>query len=384
MKKLFARMDKWLLFLTIFYAIFGLVMVFSASSVAAVHRYHVSPYYFFIRQALFLTGGFLAGFVIVWLKTERYRLFVPFLLIGIVAALSGLFVYGIIAGGAQRWYDFGFFNFQPTEFAKTILIIYMAVFYSKQLKKPKIDTFTCLIPIFVALILFGLISMQPDLGGAVILGALAFGIFISLPLGKNNQIKILKIGGVVAVGILLVLVYSGHTFLSASQMRRFEFKEPCRRYSEKTGYQVCNGYIAFHNGGLFGVGLGNSTQKYLYLPEGHTDFIFPIIVEELGFIAGVLLIIGYIIMLYRILKIAKNSENFRCSILAYGSFLFILLHILVNLLGVLALIPLTGISLPLLSYGGSFTLNILIVLFIVQRVAIENAINKDKREISNI
>ena len=144
------------------------------------------------------------------------------------------------------------------------------------------------------------------------------------------------------------------------------------------------GYIAFHNGGIFGVGLGNSTQKYLYLPEGHTDFIFPIIVEELGFIAGVLLIIGYIIMLYRILKIAKNSENFRCSILAYGSFLFILLHILVNLLGVLALIPLTGISLPLLSYGGSFTLNILIVLFIVQRVAIENAINKDKREISNI
>ena len=385
MRKLLAKMDKWLLFLTIFYAVFGLVMIYSASSIAAVHRYYVSSYYFFIRQGIFLIVGFVSGFtVIIRLKTEKYRLFLPFLLMGIMAALIGLFMYGIIAGGAQRWYNFGFFNFQPTEFAKTILIIYMAVFYSKQLKKPKVDTITYLIPIAVAIVLFVLVAMQPDLGGALIIAILTFIIFISIPLGKNNQIKILKIAGVGIAVLGIVLIYSGQSFLSESQLGRLQFRAPCRnRYSE-SGYQVCNSYIAFHNGGLFGVGLGNSTQKYLYLPEGHTDFIFPIIVEELGMIVGILLIVGYVFMLYRIIRIARKSENLRCSILAYGAFTFILLHILVNLLGVLALIPLTGVSLPFLSYGGSFTLNIIIMLFIVQRVAIENYNNKEKRELASL
>ena len=385
MKKLLGKMDKWLLFLTVFYAILGLIMIFSASSVTAVHRFHVSPYHFFVRQALFLMLGFAVAFtVILRLPTSKYKFFVPILLIGILVALAGLNVYGTFVGGAQRWYNFGFISFQPTEFAKTILIIYLAVFYSKHANKPKVDTITYLIPLAITFVMFMLIAMQPDLGGALILGAISFFIFISIPIKKNNQIKILKLVGIGAIVLVVGLIYSGAQILSASQMRRFEFRQPCLRYLERSGYQVCNSQIAFHNGGLFGVGLGDSTQKYLYLPEGHTDFIFPIIVEELGFIIGVLLIFGYIFMLYRILRIAKAAENLRCSILAYGTFLFILLHILVNLLGVLALIPLTGVSLPFLSYGGSFTINIIAVLFIVQRVAIENNINKNKREIKNM
>ena len=137
-----------------------------------------------------------------------------------------------------------------------------------------------------------------------------------------------------------------------------------------------------HNGGLFGTGLGNSTQKYLYLPEAHTDFIFAILVEELGLIAGILVIIGYILILYRIVKIAKNSYTLRGSILAYGTFALILLHLLINFLGILAVIPLTGVPVPLLSYGGSFTINTLIMLFVVQRVAIENNIAKSKQEMA--
>ena len=167
-------------------------------------------------------------------------------------------------------------------------------------------------------------------------------------------------------------------------MQRFEFRNPCSRYTEDTGYQVCNGFIAIHNGGLFGVGLGNSSQKYLYLPESHTDFIFPIIVEELGAIVGTLIIILYVVMLYRILKIAREGENLRLSILAYGVFLYLLFHILVNILGILALIPLTGVPLPLLSYGGSFTVNVVIMLFVVQRVTIENKTIKNKREIAGL
>ena len=122
----------------------------------------------------------------------------------------------------------------------------------------------------------------------------------------------------------------------------------------------------------------------MYLPESHTDFIFPIIVEELGLFVGVLIILGYAFMLFRILKIAKESTNLRCSILAYGTFWYLALHILINLLGVLALIPLTGVPLPLLSYGGSFTMNAIAMLFVVQKVNIENKENKTRNFIKNL
>ena len=153
---------------------------------------------------------------------------------------------------------------------------------------------------------------------------------------------------------------------------------------DDTGYQVCNGLIAYHNGGLFGVGLGNSSQKYLYLPEAHTDFIFPILVEELGLLVGIFVLIGYILILYRILKIAKSCDNIRNFIICYGTFIYILLHLIINLAGSLALIPLTGVPLPFLSYGGSYNMNIILMCFVLQRIAIENKINEEKRQIKLI
>ena len=226
--------------------------------------------------------------------------------------------------------------------------------------------------------------LQPDFGTALIICGILFFIFISLPFIKKNIVKVLKIGiiGIVIAGF--ALLYSGAKIFNSRQLQRFEFRNPCKRYIEDTGYQVCNGFIAIHNGGLFGVGLGNSSQKYLYLPESHTDFIFPIIVEEWGLVGGAIVILGYMFMLYRILKIAKSAENLRLSILAYGVFLYLLFHILVNLLGILALIPLTGVPLPFLSYGGSFTVNVILMLFVVERVNIENKIIKNKREMEQI
>ena len=138
------------------------------------------------------------------------------------------------------------------------------------------------------------------------------------------------------------------------------------------------------NGGLFGVGLGNSTQKYLYLPESHTDFIFPIIVEELGLCVGVLIILMYGYMLYRIYLISKKSTNLRNQIICYGVFVYLALHILINLVGITALLPLTGVPLPLLSYGGSFAINVICMIFIVERIAFENSTEKNLEEISNI
>ena len=380
MKKMLSKMDKPLLFFTILYSVFGLIMILSASSVSAVLRYHVSTYYFFIRQLLFIIVSFAIGIVILKLPTSKYKYFTPFLVLGILAALAGLFIYGRISNGAQSWYKIGFFNLQPTEFAKSIIIIYMAVFYDRILKKKNTNVYNYLIPIAVAIVMFLLICMQPDFGGAVILAGITFLIFIILPIEKNNFTRLLKFLGIALIIGGIVFINSGNDFFNETQMARFKFKEPCKRYKEDTGYQVCNGFIAMHNGGLFGVGLGNSTQKYLYLPEAHTDFIFAIIVEELGLIFGILVILGYLYILYRILRVAKKSYTLRGSILAYGTFALIFMHLLINFLGSLAVIPLTGVPLPLLSYGGSFTINIIMMLFVVQRVSIENNIAKEKQE----
>ena len=162
--------------------------------------------------------------------------------------------------------------------------------------------------------------------------------------------------------------------LSDSQKSRFNFKDPCTRYREKTGYQVCNGYIAINSGGLLGSGYGNSKQKYLYLPEAHTDFIFAIIIEEMGLLVGILIILSYFIMIWRILMIGKRAYNLQGSIICYGVATYLALHVMINLGGVLGVIPLTGVPLPFYSYGGSFMINLLICLALVQRVSVENKI----------
>jgi len=378
-------MDIWLLVLMLIYSLFGLIMIFSASSVSTVLRYNVPQYYFFIRQAIFLLVSFFIGFVIIIrFPTSKYKYFTLLAIIGIIVALAGLLVYGKITNNARSWYDLGPFALQPSEFAKSIVIVFLAVSYSRLEKIKNVRLGVFFIPVAIALIVAILIALQPDFGTFAILCGIIFFLFMSIPYVQKNIVKVLKFG-MVAVGIaILALLYSGKEILNSRQLQRFEFKAPCSRYTEDTGYQVCNGLIAIHNGGLFGVGLGNSSQKYLYLPESHTDFIFPIIVEEWGAIVGILVIIGYMIMLYRILKIAREAENLRLSILAYGVFLYLLFHILINLLGILALIPLTGVPLPFLSYGGSFTLNVVLMLFVVERVNIENKTIKTKREMAGL
>ena len=168
------------------------------------------------------------------------------------------------------------------------------------------------------------------------------------------------------------------------QSHRLTFLKPCSRYKEDTGYQVCNGYIAMNNGGIFGMGIGKSTQKYLYLPEAHTDFIFPIIVEETGLIGGVAILLLYMLLLFRIIAIARGTRDLTSSIICYGTFAYLFLHMVVNLGGILALIPLTGVPLPFLSYGGSFMLNALIMVAICQRVSIETKQKKYSAEFRKI
>ncbi len=385
MKKLFSKMDIPLFILTILFSILGLIMIYSASSVTALIRYNVPTYYFFVKQVIFIVATLIVGFgIILKLPTRNYTALAWPAMIGIIIALALLFVKGKLTNSVVSWYDLGFFKIQPSEFSKSILIVFSACIYNGLHKRKVKNIYAYLIPLGFGAITSGLIMMQPDLGSAVIVGGIVFLTFISIPAVKSNLLRVIKIIGIAGVIAVIVLIYSGQEILNSMQLDRFNFKNPCSRYTEVTGYQVCNGFIAIKNGGIFGAGLGKSTQKYLYLPESHTDFIFPIIVEELGLVTGILIILGYMWMLFRILKIAKESETLRCSVLAYGTFWYLVLHILINLLGVLALIPLTGVPLPLLSYGGSFTMNALAMLFVIQRVNIENKINRTNREIKSL
>ena len=385
MKKLISKMDLWLLLFIMIYIILGLVMIYTASSFLTIAQQGVSSNYYFVRQGIFTIIGLLISFLfIIRIPTKNYRFFTTLLIIGIIASLTGLFVYGFIGNGAKSWYDFGVINFQPSEFAKSVLIIYLAVYYNRLLNKKEKNIYKYLFPLLVGIIIVALVFMQPDAGSALITSGIVALMFFSVPIPpliKKKCYKTILIGILISVIVLLLV---GKNMFSSRQLNRLTFTNPCTRYTENTGYQVCNGFIAIKNGGIFGVGLGNSTQKYLYLPEAHTDFIFPIIVEELGLIGGTLVIFGYIFILLRILKIARRATNTRNALIAYGVFSFLLLHIIVNLVGILALAPLTGVPLPLLSYGGSFNLNVIIMLFVVERIAIENNEANIRKKLKNL
>jgi cell division protein FtsW len=246
----------------------------------------------------------------------------------------------------------------------------MACYYTnnKDIDKLSVN----IVPLVMAGVVLFLIMAQPDLGTATIFIAIVFFIFISLPITRKAKSKCLLI----VLGLVFVfsmfLLNNGVQLVLKRQLARLDFTNPCsaeKFYS--SGNQVCNGYIAINNGGLLGKGLGNSTQKYLYLPEAYTDFIFAIVMEELGLVVSIIILILYFIVLWRIYLIAKQSCTDQGAITCYGIFLFILFHIIVNLGGLFGLIPLTGVPLPFLSYGGSFTMCLIVALTIVQRINYE-------------
>jgi len=384
MKDTFKKMDKTLFVFMFIYTILGLVMIFSASSITAVLYNRVEESYFFKKQLIFVIASWIMGLgFIIKFPTSKYKKLAPIAMLLITGALFLLIPYGSITNNARSWYDLGFFSFQPSEFVKSIMVVFLAVYFERVINTKDYKVQKIIYPFIIILIACGLIAYQPDLGTAIIVAGIAGLIFLALPIRTKemNKMKLVGIGTAIVVFIFIIF---GGSFLNAEQTSRLTYKSPCTRYTEKTGYQVCNGFIAINNGGLFGVGLGNSTQKYLYLPEAHTDFIFPIIVEELGAIVGVIIIIGFMIILWRLLQIAKNSSTVRGSIIAYGTFCYILLHLVINFMGILALIPLTGVPVPFLSYGGSFYINLMFLLFLNQRVVIEKNNNKTKELLRRI
>ncbi len=377
-KKIFKYLDIPLLIVTIFLFIVGLIMVFSSSNVTAYMSHAVSPYNYFFKQLVFLIFGLFLSLIMIRFNTKAYGMLSWLLLIVFSASLVVLLIYGKAVNKAVSWFDFGPFSLQPSEFIKVIIIIWMARYYEVNEKKLNSYT-TSFFPPLVASGIFVLIMLQPDLGTAIIFAVIVFLIFNAAPISRAIKSKVIFAGiGLIAV-VALVVMTTGGSLLQARQLSRFDYKNPCDRLLT-TGSQVCNGYIAINNGGLTGVGLGNSTQKYLYLPEPYTDFIYAIIVEELGAIFGVVILLLYLFILVRILIIGRNSYTNRGALMCYGIAVYIILHITINLLGLFGLMPLTGVPLPFMSYGGSFTICLIAALTIVQRVNIENKIRDNLKK----
>ena len=374
-KDIIKNIDKPLFILTLILFVLGLIMIFSASNVTS-YMNGGSPYAYFLRQGMFLLVSFIFCIFMVKFNTKFYGIMSNILLIVFVAVLILLLIYGKATNYAVSWIPIGPFTLQPSEFIKVIMIVFMARFY--EVHEKRLDNFfIAIIPLIIGVVITFLIMLQPDLGTAIIFASLTGLIFFSSPVSKSIKFKVLILFFGMCLVIGAVLVMTGGSILQARQLERFNFTRPCDRLLD-TGNQVCNGYIAINNGGLTGIGLGNSTQKYLYLPYPYTDFIYAVVVEELGLVVGIAIILAYLYLLYRILKIGRESYTNRGALLCYGVAVYIFLHVIVNLMGLFGLMPMTGVPLPFLSYGGSFTLCLMVSLAIVQRVNIENRL-RDKK-----
>ena len=376
MKKTFKYLDKPLLIVTIILFLIGLVMVFSASNVTAYMSYAVSPYNYFIKQGLFLVAGVIVFFMMIKMSTKTYGVLSWGLLLISIASLVVLLIIGTAKNRAVSWFDLGPISIQPSEFVKVITIVFLAYYYDRNKSKLKCWG-KSLFPIGVCAIVAGLIFIQPDLGTTIIYTAIVAAIFLAVPIVPEIKYKtVFACFGIVGFAALSIFG-AGKGVLLERQMERFNYKRPCDRILDD-GNQVCNCYIAINNGGLTGVGLGNSTQKYLYLPEPYTDFIFAIIVEELGVVTGVLIILMYMFVLYRILLIGRKSPNNMGAVICYGVAIYIFLHIAINLMGIMGMMPMTGVPLPFMSYGGSFTICLISALTMVQRVSVESGRTRER------
>ncbi len=382
LQKLINKMDKPLLVVTILFFLFGLLNIVTASSREAVVRYEVSTYYYFFKQLEMLLIGFVLSCFLINLKTKYYKNLSVIAYFIVLLLVLLLFPFGREVNGAKNWLPLpGIGTLQPSELAKPVTIVLISVIFEQYYRLFKSDNPKRYSKIGLLLIIFILIPsltfIQKDLGSALIILAICAIMFLASPIKRLDKLKtICLVIGLLIMGSMIIVLKRGY-LLSPAQLSRFDYFNPCSKY-ETTGYQVCNGFIALNEGGLFGLGIGNSRQKYSYIPEPHTDSIFAIIGEEYGVIKCSFIFLAYIFIIFRILKIATNSNTIRGRFICLGIASYIFLHIFINLGGLFGLIPLTGVPLPFLSYGGTYAISLMCSLAVVQRFHIEKKEEKFK------
>jgi len=333
------KIDFFLLVSVLFLTLFGLFMIYDASSFVAFRDF-ADKYHFVKDQIFWIILGIISLLVFLRIDYHRfYNLAIPILLVAL-AFLALVFVpgVGVKVLGASRWINLRFTVFQPSEFVKLALAIYLAAWFSSK-EKGRIWAFLLLLSLVL-----GLVMLEPDMGTAVII--LAEGLVLYFLSGANLRYFAI---------LTPIIAFAGFIFAKLEPYRaaRLTTFINANQDINSSSYHVRQILIALGSGGLTGVGLGNSLQKYAYLPENSTDSIFAIIAEELGFVGACFIIAIFLVIVWRGFYIAINSKDAFGKLLAGGITTFLAAQVFINLAAQTALLPLTGIPLPFISYGGS-------------------------------
>jgi len=386
-KNILKSYDYSLLVVFLLISIFGLVMVYSASMVMSVANGLESDFFYKkqLGNLIIALIGFIISALLPYKMLKSNRILIPIVFISLIGLFT-LFFFGKVANNAQSWFDLGIRNIQPGEFVKLCVIVYLSAVYAK--KQAYIDHFNqgVVPPLIYLLLVCFLVGVQPDIGTAFIIFVIGSIIAVCSGMGWKNLFKLFLIGLLVIVLFSPFVLVNKDTIFTENRIGRVNsFIDPFE-YEQTEGYQVVNSYIAIGNGGLTGVGLGKSIQKLGYLPEAHTDFIISIVAEELGVfgVAFVLASLGYIVL--RGFYIGMKCRDPFGSLLAFGISGMIGFQAFINLGGATGLIPLTGVTLPFVSYGGSSLLVLSIGIGILLNVSMftnyeRNYKNKNKNDV---
>lgn len=348
------RPDFLLLVATIVLVLFGLLMIYNASPITS-ERDFGDPTRLARLQIIWTVGGAAVAFLVYLFPHKLWEKLAPILMLGAIGLLLAVFIPGVGLNiyGAQRWIGVGqLFSIQPSEFAKLAYLIYLAAFLSKKVKFWP----------FVALtsFLLGILIMQRDLGTAIVISL--SGLLVYFLSGAPLRHFFILI----PTGVLAIL-----GFIFSSDYRRERFLTFLNPNSDPEGaaYHINQILIALGSGGWFGVGLGQSRQKYGYIPEITTDSIFAVIGNELGFVGSIIFISLLFLIVFRAFKIASQLPDRFGQLLASGIGIWIGLQVFINLAGMVALLPLTGVPLPFISYGGSSLLAVFLAMAILLQLS---------------
>lgn len=352
----------WIVGLTIVLVLFGLIVITSASQIVAYSKYDWTLY-FMQRQAIYAVIGGVLFYLVsrldysVWRKASWPLAVICTLLLVMVFIPS----IGHKAGGSSRWIPLGIINLQPSEFAKLGAVL-LTVFLLDS-KRERINEIKSFLPFLAIGLMVILVIAQPDMGTAVLISA-SFLVILFIAGLKWFYVVGISVSSILcAIGLIIVAPYRFRRLLS--------FLDP-QKYAKEGGFQIIQSLVAMGSGGFSGVGLAMSKQKFFFLPAAHTDFILAIIGEEFGFIGTLLVVLAFVLLAISGFSVAFNAKDSYAKLLAGGLTAMIILQALVNMSAVVGLLPITGVPLPLISFGGSSLLVTMVALGIIASIASGN------------
>lgn len=362
-----ALYDKWFVFAVLGIIISGLLMMTSASIVISDKQLH-QPFYYLYKQLILLTSGIFLGNFIVRMDISYWEKLGGYILVGVVLLLALVLIPGIghSVNGSARWIGVGLLSFQVSELTKFTVVVYMAGYLFRRNVEIRSQWSGFIKPIIILVVISVLLLREPDFGATVVVVTTVLGMMFLAGMRWQHFLLLLLL----AVILLTIMAISAPYRLE----RLTSFMNPWEKPFD-SGYQLTQSLIAFGRGGWFGAGLGKSIQKMFYLPEAHTDFLFAVIAEELGLL-GMLIVIGlFTLLVLRVLLMGREAQRWGshfAGFLAYGFGLWMAIQFTVSIGVNSGLLPTKGLTLPLMSYGGSSVLVNCIVIAVLLRIDYEN------------